>query len=76
MDHHIVQDSGRCQHETPVKREGAPGAAAAPAGFLIANCNTVIFAAGKWLEISRSFRKIFSGSLYISLFQSEALGLA
>lgn len=75
MHHHIIQDGRRRQHETPVKREGASGAAASPSGLLVAYGNTVVGTTGELLEISGSFWKILFCGSDIALFQSGALGV-
>ncbi len=75
MDDHIIQDGGRCQHEPPVKRECASGAAASPASLLIPDGDAVVGATGELVEMSHSFRKIFFCRGNIALFQGEPLGI-
>ena len=75
MNHHIIQDGGRCKHEAPVKGQSALGAATAPAGLLVTDGNAVVDAAGKCLEIGRPSGEIFPGSFQVSFFQSAALCL-
>ena len=75
MDHDIVQNSGRRQHQPPVKGQRASGAAASPAGLLVADGDAAVGAAGELLEVGGSFRKVFSGSGDIALCQGGTLGV-
>ncbi len=73
MDHDIIQNRRGRQHETPVKGEGSPRAAASPAGLLVPDGDAVVSAAGELLEVGGSFWKIFFGSGNIPLRQGSTL---
>lgn len=73
MYHHIIQNGGRRQHEPPVEGERAFGAAASPAGFLVADGDTVETSSGESDKIGGPFREIFLCGVDIALFQSGAL---
>lgn len=73
MYHYVVQNGRWRQHESPVERERSSGTAASPSCLLITDGNAVVFSAGKLLEISSSFGKIFFGGCDISLFQGGPL---
>ena len=75
VDNHIIRDCGRCQHESPVKREGASCTAASPAGLLIPDGDAVVGAAGKLHKVSGTFGKILFCSGDIPLFQSDPLDI-
>ena len=46
MDYHIIQDSGRCEDQSVIKRKGALGRTAAPPAFLITDRDGMVRAAG------------------------------
>ncbi len=73
MYHHIIQNGGRRQHETPVKGKGAFGAAASPAGLLVTDGDARKASSGEGKKIGGPFRKIVSGRLYVTLFQGGPL---
>lgn len=73
MYYHIIQNGGRRQHEPPVEGERAFGATASPAGFLVADGDTVETSSGESDKIGGPFREIFLCGVDIALFQSGAL---
>lgn len=73
MYHHIVQNGGRRQHEPPVEGERAFGAAASPAGFLVADGDAAETSARKRQKIGGPLWEIFLCGVDIALFQSCAL---
>ncbi len=75
MDHNIIQNGRRCQHETPVKGESPLRATASPACLLITDGNAVVNAAGELLEIGGSLREILFSSGDIPLCQGSTLCL-
>ncbi len=75
MDHHIVQDRRRRQHEPPVEGQGAPRAAASPAGLLVADGDAVKVSAREREKIGGAFREICLGGVDIALFEGGALGV-
>lgn len=75
MDHNIIQNSGRRQHETPVKGESSLRTTASPACLLIPDGDAAVGAAGELLEIGGSLRKILFGSGNIPLCQGRTLCL-
>ena len=73
MDHHIIEDRRRRQHEPPVEGERSFGAAASPPGLLAADGNAAVCAAGELLEVGGSFGKVFFRRGDITFLQCGAL---
>lgn len=69
MDHNVIQYHGRGKDQAVVEGEGAPGGAAAPAGFLIPNGDGCIAAAGELMIVVAALLELCSGCAAISFFQ-------
>lgn len=75
VDDHIVQDGRRRQHEPPVKRQGALGAAASPAGLLVADGDTRIGSACEGSKAGNPFREVFLCRGDVTFFEGCPLGV-